>query len=106
MIIMGAVKVFPSQVEQVLLEVKGLPPHYEIVVDRAAGIDTLEVRVEISEDMPGLDEMKKLEEFRSRIAQGLSALLDVPAKVTLVEPRTIPRADGGKTRRVVEKRQI
>ena len=85
---------------------KGLPPHYEIVVDRAAGIDTLEVRVEISEDMPGLDEMKKLEEFRSRIAQGLSALLDVPAKVTLVEPRTIPRADGGKTRRVVDKRQI
>jgi phenylacetate-coenzyme A ligase PaaK-like adenylate-forming protein len=32
--------------------------------------------------------------------------LDVPAKVTLVEPRTIPRPEGGKTRRVVDKRQI
>jgi phenylacetate-CoA ligase len=106
MINMGAVKVFPSQIEQVILDVKGLPPHYEIVVDRAAGIDTLEVRVEISEDMPGLDEMKKLEQFRSRIAQGLSALLDVSAKVTLVEPRTIPRSEGGKARRVVDKRQI
>jgi phenylacetate-CoA ligase len=106
MIIMGAVKVFPSQIEQVILEVKGLQPHYEIVVDRAAGIDTLEVRVEISEDMPGLDEMKKLEQFRSRIAQGLAALLDIPAKVTLVEPRTIARSEGGKTRRVVDKRQI
>jgi phenylacetate-CoA ligase len=106
MIIMGAVKVFPSQIEQVILEVKGLQPHYEIVVDRAAGIDSLEVRVEISEDMPGMDEMKKLEQFRSRIAQGLSALLDVPAKVTLVEPRTIPRSEGGKTRRVIDKRQI
>jgi phenylacetate-CoA ligase len=106
MIIMGAVKVFPSQIEQVLLDVKGLQPHYEIVVDRAAGIDTLEVRVEISEDMPGLDEMKKLEQFRSRIVHGLSALLDTPAKVTLVEPRTIPRSEGGKARRVVDKRQL
>ena len=106
MIIMGAVKVFPSQIEQVIMDVKGLPPHYEIVVDRAAGIDTLEVRVEISEDMPGLDEMKKLEQFRTRIAQGLTALLDIPAKVTLVEPRTIPRSEGGKARRVVDKRQI
>ena len=106
MIIMGAVKVFPSQVEQVIMEVKGLQPHYEIVVDRTAGIDTLEVRVEISEDMPGLDEMKKLEQFRSRIAQGLAALIDGPAKVTLVEPRTIPRSEGGKARRVVDKRQI
>ena len=94
MIIMGAVKVFPSQIEQVILEVKGLQPHYEIVVDRAAGIDTLEVRVEISEDMPELDEMKKLEQVRSRIAQGLAALLDIPAKVTLVEPRTIAAFGG------------
>jgi phenylacetate-CoA ligase len=88
------------------MDVKGLQPHYEIVVERASGIDTLEVRVEISEDMPGLDEMKKLEQYRSRIAAGLAALLDVPAKVTLVEPRTIPRSEGGKTRRVVDKRQL
>jgi phenylacetate-CoA ligase len=106
MIIMGAVKVFPSQIEQVIMEVKGLQPHYEIIVDRAAGIDTLEVRVEISEEMPELDEMKKLEQVRSRISQGLASLLDMPAKVTLVEPRAMPRPEGGKVRRVVDKRQI
>ena len=106
MIIMGAVKVFPSQIEQVIMEVKGLQPHYEIIVDRAAGIDTLEVRVEISEEMPELDEMKKLEQVRSRITQGLASLLDMPAKVTLVEPRAMPRPEGGKVRRVVDKRQI
>ena len=106
MIIMGAVKVFPSQIEQVIMEVKGLQPHYEIVVDRAGGIDSLEVKVEISEEMPELDEMKKLEQVRSRIAQGLASLLDMPAKVTLVEPRAIARPEGGKARRVVDKRQI
>ena len=106
MIIMGAVKVFPSQIEQVIMEVKGLQPHYEIVVDRVGGIDSLEVKVEISEEMPELDEMKKLEQVRSRIAQGLASLLDMPAKVTLVEPRAIARPEGGKARRVVDKRQI
>ena len=53
-----------------------------------------------------MDEMKKLEQVRARIAQGLAALLDIPAKVTLVEPRAIARPEGGKTRRVVDKRQI
>jgi phenylacetate-CoA ligase len=105
MINMGAVKVFPSQIEQVILDVEGLQPHYEIVVDRAAGVDTLEVRVEISEDMPGMDEMKRLQRFRLQIEQSLVALLDVPARVTLVEPRTIARSEGGKSRRVVDKRQ-
>jgi phenylacetate-CoA ligase len=96
MIIMGAVKVFPSQIEQVIMEVEGLRPHYEIVVDRVGGTDTLEVRVESAAN----------EQLRSRIARALSSLLDMPAKVTLVEPRAIARAEGGKTRRVVDKRQI
>jgi phenylacetate-CoA ligase len=106
MIILGAVKVFPSQIEQIILEVKGLEPHYEIVVDRAAGIDTLEVRVEISEAMPELDEMKSLEAVRTRVAQGIDTVLGITAKVTLVEPRTIARVSEGKQRRVVDKRRI
>jgi phenylacetate-CoA ligase len=106
MIIMGAVKVFPSQVEEIVLGVEGLAPHYEIVVDREAGIDTLEVRVEISETMPGLDEMKSLEQAKSRVAQRIDTVLGVKAKVTLVEPKSIARAGGGKARRVVDRRQI
>jgi len=106
LIIMGAVKVFPSQIEQVILDVEGLQPHYEIVVDRTGGADSLEVRVEITEDMPGMDEITKLEQLRAGIARGLAALLDVPAKVTLVEPRTFARSEGGKARRVVDKRPV
>jgi phenylacetate-CoA ligase len=105
MIIMGALKVFPSQIEQVILDVQGLQPHYEIIVDRIAGIDALEIRVEISEDMQ-VDEMKKLEDLRTRIARDMAARLDLPARVTLVEPRAIARSEGGKTRRVVDKRQL
>ncbi|MGA2973678.1 MAG: phenylacetate--CoA ligase [Spirochaetia bacterium] len=106
MIIMGAVKVFPSQIEHILLQIEGMQPHYEIVVDRVGGIDTLEVRVEISETMPELDEMKKLEQVRARIAQGIGTVLDIAAKVTLVEPKAIARPGEGKVRRVIDKRQL
>jgi phenylacetate-CoA ligase len=83
-----------------------LEPHYQIVVDREDGIDTLEVRVEISETMPEMDEMKTLEQAKARLGQKIDAVLGVKVKVTLVEPRSIARAGEGKTRRVVDNRQI
>jgi len=106
LIIMGASKVFPSQIEQIILGVPGLEPHYEIVLDREAGIDTMEVRVEISEAMPGMDEMKSLERAKERVAQGIDTAVGIKAKVTLVEPRKIARQTEGKMRRVVDRRRM
>jgi phenylacetate-CoA ligase len=106
MISMGAAKVFPSQIEHVILSVPGLEPHYEIVVDRDAGVDTLEVRVEISESMPGMDEMKSLEAARSRASREMESIAGVPVRVVLVEPRSIPRPLEGKARRVRDKRRL
>ena len=106
LIIMGASKVFPSQIEQIILGVEGLQPHYEIIVDREAGIDTMEVRVEISEAMPGMDEMKTLERAKDRLAKGIDAAVGVMAKVTLVEPRKNARQTEGKQRRVVDRRRM
>jgi phenylacetate-coenzyme A ligase PaaK-like adenylate-forming protein len=56
--------------------------------------------------MPELDEMKKLEQVRARIAQGIGTVLDIAAKVTLVEPKAIARPGEGKVRRVIDKRQL
>jgi phenylacetate-CoA ligase len=106
MINLGAVKAFPSQIEQIILDIEGLEPHYEIVVDRVKGIDTLEVRVEINGAMPGLDEMKSLEKIRSQVARGIDTVLGITAKVTLVEPKGIARPGEGKARRVIDKRQF
>ena len=106
MINLGAVKVFPSQVEQIILNFEGLEPHYEIVVDRAKGVDTMEVRVEINGAMPGLDELKSLEKIRARLVYELEGSMGITAKVTLVEPKGIARVQEGKPRRVVDKRQV
>jgi phenylacetate-CoA ligase len=106
LIILGDVKVMPLQIEQILLETQGVEPRYEIVVDRIDGRDTLEVRVEISEAMPQMDEMKSLERMKEKIVRKLDTVFGVKARVTLVEPRTISTAGAGKTSRVIDKRRI
>ncbi len=106
MISMGAAKLFPSQIEQVILGVKGLEPHYEIVVNRVSGVDTLEVRVEISESMPGMDEMKTLEAARARVSREIEAIAGVSVRVTFAEPRSIARQLEGKARRVRDLRRL
>jgi phenylacetate-CoA ligase len=104
MLIVRGVNVFPSQIENVLLEVDGAEPHYQIVVDRTGTLDMLEVQVEVSEHMFS-DEVRHMEKLRKRIAGDLASTLNVNAKVSLMEPRSIPRSEG-KAKRVIDKRQM
>ena len=96
------VNIFPSQVEEVLLDVKGILPHYQLVVQREGALDTLEVRVEVSEDYFS-DEMKQLHEMERLIEHKLANLLGLRAAVKLVEPKTIERSEG-KAKRVLDLR--
>jgi phenylacetate-CoA ligase len=98
-------KVFPSQIEEILLEAEGTAPHYRIILDRQDGEDTMEVQVEISESFPAFDELKNLERLRDTITRRIEVVLGVEAKVTLVEPRSLLR-DTGKARRVVDNRTV
>jgi len=97
-------KVFPSQIEEILLEAEGTAPHYRILLDRQDGNDTMEVQVEISESFPAFDELKNLERLRDTITRQIEVVLGVDAKVTLVEPRSLLRDSGAKVRRVIDNR--
>ena len=97
-------KVFPSQVEEILLEAEGTAPHYRIILDRQDGEDTMEIQVEISENFPAFDELKNLERLRDTITRRIEVVLGVEAKVTLVEPRSLLRDSGAKARRVEDRR--
>ena len=103
MLIIRGVNVFPSQIEQVLMEIKGTEPHYMIVVDREPGaMDNLEVWVEVSPEFVS-DEVRALEETEQMIARELQSALGISLKVKLVEPKTIARSEG-KAKRVVDRR--
>ncbi|QGP92397.1 Phenylacetate-coenzyme A ligase [Neomoorella glycerini] len=104
MLIIRGVNVFPSQVESVLLEMGGTEPHYLLIVDRQGALDTLEVKVEVSDSLFS-DKVRGLEELEKRLVNELESTLGISVKVTLVEPKTIERSEG-KAVRVIDKRKI
>jgi phenylacetate-CoA ligase len=104
MIIVDGVNVFPSQIEDALLKIEGIEPHYRIIVDREEGIDSIEVQAEVSEDFPFLDEAAKVEGLRRSLRSHLDETLGIRTRVTFVEPKTIERSEGSKLRRVIDRR--
>ncbi|MFO7766042.1 MAG: phenylacetate--CoA ligase [Pelovirga sp.] len=102
MLIIRGVNVFPSQIESVLFNIKGIEPHYQLIVDRDGTLDTLEVRVEVDEQTFS-DEVRKLQELSGLIQKQIKDLLGVTCKVRLVEPKTLARSEG-KAQRVIDKR--
>ena len=104
MLIIRGVNVFPSQIEEVLLRIDGVEPHYQLVVEREGGLDSLEVQVEMNERLFS-DEIKVLERSERSIAEALFAALNIQTRVKLVEPKSIPRSEG-KAKRVIDKRQL
>ena len=102
MLIIRGVNVFPSQIESVLFTIKGVEPHYQLLVDREGTLDTLEVLVEVDEQTFS-DEVRKLQQLSGMIQKQIKDLLGVTCKVRLVEPKTLARSEG-KAQRVIDNR--
>lgn len=98
------VNVFPSQIENVLLQVEGVEPQYLIIVDRERNLDDLEIWVEVSEAVFS-DEMKRMEALEREVKAEIETVLGIGAKIKLVEPKTIQRTEG-KAKRVIDKREL
>lgn len=104
MLIIRGVNVFPSQIESVLLEFSHITPNYQIVVDRINMMDTLEVRVEMNENLFS-DEVRKIELLERNITGAIESVLGISAKVKLTEPKSIERSEG-KAVRIIDRRKI
>ncbi len=103
MLIIRGVNIFPSQIETVLIE-QGYAPNYQILVDRVDNTDSIEVLVEINKESFS-DTVRGLAERARALSNGLKDMLNISAKVTLLEPNTIPRSEG-KAVRVIDKRRL
>jgi len=104
MLIIKGVNVFPSQIEEILFAIEGCEPHYQLVVEREGDMDTLEVRIEVTENI-FFDEMKKQKAFVEQVERKIFSVLGVGASVKLVEPTSLPRHEG-KAVRVIDKRKL
>jgi len=106
MLIIRGVNVFPSQIEDVLVGIEGLDPHYQLIVNREGTLDKLEVQVEVNERLlSNADEIKTLQKIEQRIVKDLKDFLGVTARVKLVESKSLQRFEG-KASRVIDNRHI
>ncbi len=103
MLIIRGVNVFPSQIESVLFGIKGVEPHYQLIIDREGTLDTLEIQVEVNEQTFS-DEIKNLQALSNHICHAIKEMLGVTCRVRLVEPKTIVRSEG-KAKRVIDNRK-
>ncbi|MBO4548313.1 MAG: phenylacetate--CoA ligase [Abditibacteriota bacterium] len=105
MLIIRGVNVFPTQIETVLVNVEGIEPQYQIILDRDGSVlDNLEIRVEVSSDIP-FDEIKVLEKLQKKLQSELHSAIGLNPKITLVEPFTLERS-AGKAKRVIDRRDL
>jgi phenylacetate-CoA ligase len=104
MIKVRGVMLFPYQIEQCILEVQGVEPHYQIILTRPHHLDEIEVQVEMAKETFS-DEVRAIEELRRRLERKIEETVGIRVKVTLVEPKSLPRSEG-KAKRVIDKRNL
>jgi phenylacetate-CoA ligase len=113
MLIIRGVNVFPTQVEAALLQLPELTPNYRIVVSRTGTLDDAEVEVEVSEAFlreAGTDSLSgehdHVRELQSRAERRLRESIGCSLPVALQAPGTVPRSEGGKLQRVLDRRNL
>lgn len=104
MIKVKGVAIFPSQIEKALLKVSDVEPHYLIIVTRPGTLDEIEIQVETSQNL-FFDGVKEMMSVQKQIEKSIENETGIRVKVTLVEPKTIPRFEG-KAKRVIDKREL
>ncbi len=104
MLIIRGVNVFPSQIESILVGIEGVEPHYLLIVERKDNLDTLEIQVEVDEQLFS-DEVKVLQNLARQIEREIKDMSGVTCTAKLVEPKTIQRSEG-KARRVIDNRKL
>jgi phenylacetate-CoA ligase len=101
MLIIRGVNVFPSQIEELILRLPALAPHYQLVVAREGHLDTLAVRAELREGSLPQDTQSAL---ARELEHNIKTFVGVTTKVTLVPPDGIERTLTGKAKRVIDQR--
>ncbi len=99
MMIIRGVNVFPTQIEELILRMPALSPHFQCVLTRPERMDELEVRVESRQAISDVDS----DALAADLARRTKDAVGVTAAVTVVRPGSIERSVG-KMRRILDER--
>ncbi|ACI21833.1 MULTISPECIES: phenylacetate--CoA ligase [Thermodesulfovibrio] len=101
MFIVKGVNIFPQQIEQVLMGIKGVAQNYQIILE---AYDEMVIKVEIDRELFD-GKIEKLIRLKDEIVDKIRSATMVKPKVELLEPGTLPVSEG-KAKRVIDKRTI
>jgi phenylacetate-CoA ligase len=103
MLIIRGVNMFPTQIEEILLQNGQLSGQYQIQVSREGLMDQVEVHCELQPQTRSASDSQR-REIAGHIQHRIKTVVGVSTKVTVLEPDTIERTLTGKARRVVDSR--
>ncbi len=101
MLIIRGVNVFPSQIEEILLNQRAFLPNFLLEVDRAGHLDTMTVKVEWPP--AGALSGVSVETAKAELAHHVKSSVGISVRVEVVEVGTLERSVG-KAKRVVDRR--
>ena len=104
MLIIRGVNVFPSQLEEEILKIEHLAPHYQLEVDRRGHLDSLSVRVELKESGLALDHEQRCQ-ICHHLRHRIKSMVGISTDVSIVNCGSIPRSEG-KACRVFDLRKV
>jgi phenylacetate-CoA ligase len=99
MMIVRGVNVFPTQIEEQILKVDGLTPHYLCVLTRPGSLDELTVQVEAHESVPETDRPR----LGERLVEHVKGNVGTTVRVEVLGPRSLERSLG-KAKRISDRR--
>jgi phenylacetate-CoA ligase len=117
MLIIRGVNVYPSQIESVILKREGVSPHYMVIVERKGAMDSLRIKIEVTEefmvkaaaDILKGDEFDILEDVaivhskKRNLQHDIKDAVGISVDINLVPPNSIPRSEG-KAKRIDDRR--
>ena len=103
MLIIRGVNVFPTQIEEIVVQQPSLSPHYVLEVHRESHLDELDVLVERRPEIPGPLSAAARSGVEQAVERLIKGLIGVSTRVRVVEPGTLQRSQG-KAVRVIDQR--
>ncbi|MBC9956628.1 phenylacetate--CoA ligase PaaK [Yimella sp. cx-51] len=99
LMIVRGVNVFPTQIEEIVLEIPGLTPYFQCVLTRPGRMDELTINVEGEQGLSQDDRAR----LAQQVAHTVKSRIGTTAKVNVVGPDGIERSVG-KARRIIDSR--
>lgn len=103
MLIIRGVNVFPSQIEEQILRVQELSPHYEIEVFKDGNLDCMDIRCELKPEHGSADDGER-EKYAKTLAHNIKSFIGISTRITITEPNRLARSEG-KAKRVFDRRK-